>query len=414
MLRNSLKACLHSHGTTCRSKACILVWRSVTLAELEELGPHPVLAVDAAKATGVCYRLCRKWPTGNLLLERERWIRRHHACQLCWHIIGRSCHKYHFCCDKDAFVVTRCVLLRQNFRCDFCSDKLIFVATNTFVLRKHLFLCVTKVCLSWQTRVCCDKSFVATKIFCHNIILLQQAYFCCNKRCVLLWQKRYLAGLLPQPSRLMGSGSELELKNFSGPTKTIPVLTFATAIDFQASLVGIMLSHNELCTARSILSCCLWPCYVTILWGGYSPFNSELLSVAMLCYHTVRWVQPINAKLLSVAMLCYHTVRWVQPINAELLSVAMLCYHTVRWVQPIQFWAVVCGHAMGRPLQEKTLWAYSQLGLEVKMVLLRHHDSQTIIIKRWQRNRWHCYQRKKEKEEKEKKRKKLLGDQAKK
>ena len=25
-----------------------------------------------------------------------------------------------------------------------------------------------------------------------------------------------------------------------------------------------------------------------------------------------------------MAMLCYHTVRWVQPINAELLSVAML------------------------------------------------------------------------------------------
>ena len=133
--------------------------------------------------------------------------------------------------------------------------------------------------------------------------------------------------------------------------------------------------------------------YVITQWAVYSPFNSELLSVAMLCYHTVRWVQPINA---------------------ELLSVAMLCYHTVRWVQPIQFWAVVCGHAMGRPLQEKTLWAYSQLGLEVKMVLLRHHDSQTIIIKRWQRNRWHCYQRKKKKEEKEKKRKKLLGDQAKK
>ena len=104
----------------------------------------------------------------------------------------------------------------------------------------------------------------------------------------------------------------------------------------------------------------------------------------------------------------YVITQWAvySPFNSELLSVAMLCYHTVRWVQPIQFWAVVCGHAMGRPLQEKTLWAYSQLGLEVKMVLLRHHDSQTIIIKRWQRNRWHCYQRKKKKKEKEKKRKK--------
>ena len=209
------------------------------------------------------------------------------------------------CRDKMCFVTTKLSLWLLFWQAYFCCNK------HVCPEKTHLFLCVTKVCLSWQARVCCDKSFVATKIFCHNIILLQQAYFCCNKRCVLLWQKRYLwqllpmilAGLLPQPSRLMGSGSELELKNFSGPTKTIPVLTFATAIHFQASLVGIMLSHNELCTARSILSCCLWPCYVTILWGGYSPFNAELLSVAMLCYHTVRWVQPINAELLSVAML---------------------------------------------------------------------------------------------------------------
>ena len=152
MLRNSLKACLHSRGTTCRSKACILVWRFVTLAELEELGPHPVLAVDAGKATGVCDSLCCKWPTGNLLLERERWIRRHHARQLCWHIIGGSRHKYRFCCDKDTFVVTRCVLFWQAY---FCCNK------HACPDKTHLFVCVTKVCLSWQTRVCCDKNILS-------------------------------------------------------------------------------------------------------------------------------------------------------------------------------------------------------------------------------------------------------------
>ena len=179
-LRNSLKACLHSHGTTCRLKACILVWRFVTLAELEELGPHPVLAVDAGKATGVCYSVCCKWPTGNLLLERERWIRRHHACQLCWHIIGGSCHNYNFCCDKDTFVMTKDVfchdkhilsrqkmcfvttnifLLQQNF----CCDKLIFVATNTCLSWQNTSFVVTKVRLSWQTHVCCDKSLLQQK-----------------------------------------------------------------------------------------------------------------------------------------------------------------------------------------------------------------------------------------------------------
>ena len=40
-------------------------------------------------------------------------------------IIGTSCHKYHFCCDK-----------------------YVFVATNTFVTTKHVF--------------CCDKSMLAT------------------------------------------------------------------------------------------------------------------------------------------------------------------------------------------------------------------------------------------------------------
>ena len=67
-------------------------------------------------------------------------------------VTGGSCHKYHFCRDKT-----------------------------------HL--------LSQQKYVCCDETIVATKIFCcdkHNfvttILLLQQAYFCCGRRHVLLHQ----------------------------------------------------------------------------------------------------------------------------------------------------------------------------------------------------------------------------------
>ena len=53
--------------------------------------------------------------------------------------------------------------------------------------------------LSQQTRVCGNRSTVATSIFLSwqktcfvatNTCLLQQAYFCCDKRCVLSWQSR--------------------------------------------------------------------------------------------------------------------------------------------------------------------------------------------------------------------------------
>ena len=66
-------------------------------------------------------------------------------------IIGRSCHKYHFCCDKHVFVTTN---------------------------------------------ICCDRSFVKTNIFCcdkHNFVMTKvwsrQAYFYLDKRHVLTKEK---------------------------------------------------------------------------------------------------------------------------------------------------------------------------------------------------------------------------------
>ena len=64
-------------------------------------------------------------------------------------IIGGSCHKYHFCRDKQVFVKT-----------------------------KHIF--------------CRNKSFVAT-----IICLSRQAYSCCDKRRVLSRQNLYLWQLPP-------------------------------------------------------------------------------------------------------------------------------------------------------------------------------------------------------------------------
>ena len=84
--------------------------------------------------------------------------------------IGGSRHKYHFCRDKT-----------------FCRDKYVFVATkhvfyhdkSMLVTTKHLsrqnYVCrdnhvfvTTKVYLSRKARVCRDKSFVVTKLFCRD------------------------------------------------------------------------------------------------------------------------------------------------------------------------------------------------------------------------------------------------------
>ena len=99
-------------------------------------------------------------------------------------IIGRSCHKYNFCCNKSfivtnmSFVVTKVCLLWQTF-CEkimfvatkwhstniqqkFCCDKHNFVATK--VLSWQKYACCDKKPLSQQNYVCCDKTFVTTKM----------------------------------------------------------------------------------------------------------------------------------------------------------------------------------------------------------------------------------------------------------
>ena len=66
-------------------------------------------------------------------------------------IIGRSCHKYDFCCDK-----TRLLLLQKCV----CHDKA-FIATKVFVATK-IFCCNKHN--SVVAKCCCGKNaFVATK-----------------------------------------------------------------------------------------------------------------------------------------------------------------------------------------------------------------------------------------------------------
>ena len=95
-------------------------------------------------------------------------------------IIGGSCQKYHFCCNK-SFVATNMCLSWQNTHLSqqitkrvFCHDKSMFACCDkTFV--------TTKWCLSW-------KIFLSQNIFVMTKVLSWKAYFCCNKRHVLLRQ----------------------------------------------------------------------------------------------------------------------------------------------------------------------------------------------------------------------------------
>ena len=98
-------------------------------------------------------------------------------------IIGRSCHKYHFCHDKHVFVMsnmcfvmtnmfvaTKVWLLRQKFCCDkivfhnkyllqqiFCHDKHTFVVTRVTFCRNDHVSVVTNTCLL-QQNFCRDKN----------------------------------------------------------------------------------------------------------------------------------------------------------------------------------------------------------------------------------------------------------------
>ena len=93
----------------------------------------------------------------------------------CIGIIGRSCHKYHFCHDK-SFVTTKICLPQQVL-----SWQNIFVMTNTKVLSWQAYFCCDKRwVLSWRTHVYCDKHIsVVTKFW------LRQNYVCRDKTFVM-------------------------------------------------------------------------------------------------------------------------------------------------------------------------------------------------------------------------------------
>ena len=122
-------------------------------------------------------------------------------------VIGRSCYKHHFCCDKTSVMTSTCLswqnisfvatkllswqahvchdktylLLRQKYACHdkhhvvmtsipLSQQKACFVATNTFCW-----------CSFVATNICCNKSFIHAFCDVRNFVmpkvLSQQAYF---------------------------------------------------------------------------------------------------------------------------------------------------------------------------------------------------------------------------------------------
>ena len=84
------------------------------------------------------------------LMNQEQKEKRMWMIQL-QNIIGGSCHKYHFCCDKQLFVVTKHLLSWQNNAC--CSKT--FVTASILLSRQKTCLVTTNASdttklLSWQ------------------------------------------------------------------------------------------------------------------------------------------------------------------------------------------------------------------------------------------------------------------------
>ena len=97
---------------------------------------------------------------------------------------GGSCHKYHFCRDKNTcFVSTKVIETKDGF----CRDKHVFVATNV-----SLFV-ATKL-LPRQTYSCRDKTFASSNILLSRQKTCYVATNPCLSRQNICRDKKYTCG----------------------------------------------------------------------------------------------------------------------------------------------------------------------------------------------------------------------------
>ena len=101
-------------------------------------------------------------------------------CCICIISSGWSCHKYHFCCDKSSVVTNMCLVQQKSLsgQTIFVVTNKSFVTTSILLLQQAYFCCDKRHVLSQQTHICHDKiKHVVTKV------LSQLNYICCNKSC---------------------------------------------------------------------------------------------------------------------------------------------------------------------------------------------------------------------------------------
>ena len=155
--------------------------------------PHPNSSSPPRRVTvgGSCLCCCvcvtsfERWLTP-LFVDSAHALWASFCCRfwMPWSITDGRCHKYHYCRDKHVchdkarlllrqkyacrdktFVATKLCLSRQTRVC-FFRDKtkeMIFFATKP--LSRQAYSCRDKIrVFSRQIRVCCDKTFVSTKI----------------------------------------------------------------------------------------------------------------------------------------------------------------------------------------------------------------------------------------------------------
>ena len=165
----SFSDCIFSTNTGSSSKPLCLVNWNITLSYqaiihwLSKRGLQPLMCQNLSTASEYDHSNCETNDAvitakhGKAILDCQLVMKSNYS------ITGRSRHKYHFCChktfvtaiichDKHNFVTTK-LLLQQAY---FCCDKPVFYRDNSMLV-------ATKLLLSVTTNICHEKSFVATK-----------------------------------------------------------------------------------------------------------------------------------------------------------------------------------------------------------------------------------------------------------
>ena len=152
----------------------------------------------------LAWQLLPKWQ-GN---RKQSTMQSPHPVSVQLHRLGNLCHRWE---------LPQVSFLSWHIMSHVCHDKTHLLSRQAHVCRDKSMLVLTKL-LSWQNYVCCDWYLLRQKFrrdkhiymfLTTNIILLRQAYFCCNKKHVfvatkVLSQQKWYLWQLPPTIDLQG------------------------------------------------------------------------------------------------------------------------------------------------------------------------------------------------------------------